>query len=123
MSKSRREFLVNTSLGLVGTALLAQEPTEPKPSEPPPGAPPAFGTAPAVGPEVSPETFVQAEKLVQIEMKPADIKMAADSWRSNLAPLYERRTGPRKISIEPQIAPYSRWNPELPGQKHAQLRE
>jgi Asp-tRNA(Asn)/Glu-tRNA(Gln) amidotransferase A subunit family amidase len=128
MSKSRREFLVNTSLGLVstglvGTALLAQEPTEQKPNEPPPGAPPAFGTAPAVGPEVSPETFVQAEKLVQIEMKPADIKMAADSWRSNLAPLYERRTGPRKISIEPQIAPYSRWNPELPGQKHAQLRE
>jgi len=123
MSKSRREFLVNTSIALVGTAVLGQEPTEQKPSEPPPGAPPAFGTAAAVGPEVSPETFVQAEKLVQIEMKPADIKMAADTWRSNLAPLYERRTGPRKIAIEPQIAPYSRWDPVLPGQKHAQLRE
>jgi len=123
MSKSRREFLVNTSIALVGTAVLGQEPTEQKPSEPPPGAPPAFGTAAAVGPEVSPETFVQAEKLVQIEMKPADIKMAADTWRSNLAPLYERRTGPRKIAIEPQIAPYSRWDPVLPGQKHAQLRD
>jgi len=123
MSKSRREFLVNTSIALVGTAVLGQEPTEQKPSEPPPGAPPAFGTAAAVGPEVSPETFVQAEKLVQIELKPADIKMAADTWRSNIAPLYERRTGPRKIAIEPQIAPYSRWDPVLPGQKHAQLRD
>ena len=123
MSKSRREFLVNTSIALVGTAVLGQEPSEQKPSELPAGAPPAFGTAAAVGPEVSPETFVQAEKLVQIEMKPADIKMAADTWRSNLAPLYERRTGPRKIAIEPQIAPYSRWDPVLPGQKRAQLRD
>jgi Asp-tRNA(Asn)/Glu-tRNA(Gln) amidotransferase A subunit family amidase len=123
MSKSRREFLVNTSIALVGTAVLSQEPTEQKPGELPPGAPPAFGTAAAVGPEVSPETFVQAEKLVQIEMKPADIKMAADTWRSNLAPLYERRTGPKKIVIEPQVAPYSRWDPVLPGQKHAQLSD
>src|SRR5437588_3962133 len=123
MSKSRREFLVNTSIALVGTAVLGQEPSEQKPGEPPPGAPPAFGTAPAVGPEVSPDTFAQAEKLVQIEMKPADLKMAADSWRSNLAPVYERRTGPKKIAIEPQIAPYSRWDPMLPGQKHAQLRD
>jgi Asp-tRNA(Asn)/Glu-tRNA(Gln) amidotransferase A subunit family amidase len=123
MSRSRREFLVNTSIALVGTAVLGQEPSEQKPSEPPPGAPPAFGTAAAVGPEVSPETFVQAEKLVQIEMKPADIKMAADTWRSNIAPLYERRTGPKKIAIEPQIAPYSRWDPVLPGQKRGQLRD
>ncbi|MFL6301002.1 MAG: amidase [Terriglobales bacterium] len=123
MSKSRREFLVNTSIALVGTAVLGQEPAEQKPSEPPAGAPPAFGTAAAVGPEVSPETIVQAEKLVQIEMKPADIRMAAGTWRSNIAPLYERRTGPKKIAIEPQIAPYSRWDPVLPGQKHAQLRD
>src|SRR3954471_11905378 len=123
MSKSRREFLVNTSIALVGTAVLGQEPAEQKPGELPAGAAPAFGTPAAVGPEVSPETFVQAEKLVQIEMKPADIKMAADTWRSNLAPLYERRTGPKKIVIEPQVAPYSRWDPVLPGQKHAQLSD
>jgi Asp-tRNA(Asn)/Glu-tRNA(Gln) amidotransferase A subunit family amidase len=123
MSRSRREFLVNTSIALLGTAVLGQEPSEQKPAELPAGAPPAFGTAAAVGPEVSPETFVQAEKLVQIEMKPADIKMAADTWRSNIAPLYERRTGPKKIAIEPQIAPYSHWDPVLPGQKHAQLRD
>jgi len=122
MPKSRREFLVTTSIGLVGTAMMGQTQSEQKPGEPPPGAPPAFGTAPAVGPEVSPGTFVEAEKLVQVELKPADLKMAANSWRSNLAPLYERRTGPRKIRLEPGVAPYSRWDPVLPGQKRDQLR-
>src|SRR4051812_8182874 len=101
MPKSRREFLVTTSVGLVGTAMMGQIPSEQKPAEPPPGAPPAFGTGPEVGPPVSPETFAEAEKLVQIELKPADRTMAANSWRRNLAPIYERRTGPRKIRLEP----------------------
>jgi Asp-tRNA(Asn)/Glu-tRNA(Gln) amidotransferase A subunit family amidase len=121
MSKSRREFLVTTSVALVGTAVMGQTPSEQKPGEPPPGAPPAFGTGPAVGPAVSPETFAEAEKLVQIELKPDELKMAAASWRSNLAPVYERRTGPRKIRLEPGIAPYSRWDPVLPGQKQDAL--
>src|SRR3954471_2049533 len=30
-----------------------------------PGAPPTFGTAPGVGPEVTPATFEEAERLVQ----------------------------------------------------------
>src|SRR4051812_7919640 len=123
MSKSRREFLTNTSLAIVGTAVLGQAQGEQKPSELPPGAPPAFGTAPAVGPAVTPTTFVEAEKLVQIQMKEADRNMAAATWRSNLAPLYERRTGPKKVAIEPQIAPYSRWDPVLPGQKVGTERE
>jgi len=123
MSKSRREFLTNTSLAIVGTAVLGQAQGEQKPSELPPGAPPAFGTAPAVGPAVSPTTFVEAEKLVQIELKEADRNMAAATWRSNLAPLYERRTGPRKIQLEPGIAPWSRWDPVLPGQKVGTERE
>src|SRR3954471_16408835 len=123
MSKSRREFLTNTSLAIVGTAVLGQAQGEQKPSELPPGAPPAFGTAPAVGPVVTPNTFVEAEKLVQIEMKEPDRNMAAATWRSNLAPLYERRTGPRKIQLEPGIAPWSRWDPVLPGQKVGTERE
>src|SRR5438045_7971459 len=122
MSKSRREFLTNTSLAVVGTAVLGQAQGEQKPGELPPGAPPAFGTAPAVGPVVSPTTFAEAEKLVQIELKDAELKMAADSWRSNLAPVYERRTGPRKIALEPGIAPYSRWDPVLPGQSVGVVR-
>ena len=124
MSKSRRQFLAQASLGLLGAAVAstvdAQQPTATpaqKPSEPPAGTPPAFGTAPAVGPEVSTTTFAEAEKLVQVEMTPADTAQAAGNWRMSMAPLYERRTGPRKIAIEPAIAPYSQWNPVLPGEK------
>lgn len=87
--------------------------------EPPPGAPPAFGTAPPVGPQVSPSTFAQSEKLVRFEMTPAERSQAARNWRSAMAPLYERRTGPRKVRIESNIAPYSQWNPILPGQHPA----
>jgi Asp-tRNA(Asn)/Glu-tRNA(Gln) amidotransferase A subunit family amidase len=32
-----------------------------------------------------------------------------------MAALYERRTGPRKVSIEPTLAPALLWNPVLPG--------
>ena len=125
MRRSRREFLTDTSIGLVGAAVLGQgraeaqtpETQSQQPPNLPPGAPPAFGTAPAVGPEVSPDTFSEAEKLVQVEMSKAEIAQAASSWRSNLAALYERRTGPHKIELEPTLAPYSEWNPILPGQK------
>ena len=40
---------------------------------------------------------------------------AAGNWRNSLAPVYERRTGPRKLAIEASIAPYSRWDATLPG--------
>jgi Asp-tRNA(Asn)/Glu-tRNA(Gln) amidotransferase A subunit family amidase len=81
----------------------------------PAGAPPAFGTAPAVGPEVSPATFAAAEKLVAVEMTDAERAEAAGNWRNSLAPVYERRTGPRKLAIAPSIAPWSRWDCTLPG--------
>ena len=123
MSKSRRQFLAQASLGLLGAAVAssvdAQEPTATpaqKPAEPPAGTPPAFGTAPAVGPEVSTVTFAEAEKLAQVEMSAAERAEAAGNWRNAMAPLYERRTGPRKIALEPAIAPYSQWNPVLPGE-------
>jgi Asp-tRNA(Asn)/Glu-tRNA(Gln) amidotransferase A subunit family amidase len=81
----------------------------------PPGAPPAFGTAPPVGPEVSPATFAEAEKLVQVEMTPVDRATAAGNWRMQMAPLLERRTGPRKIELEATLAPATQWNPSLAG--------
>ena len=113
MAKSRRDFLTETSLGLLAAATasrcLAQQP-----SELPPGAPPAFGTAPAAGPEVSPATFAEAEKLVQVELNSKERAMAADSWRRTMAALYERRTGPRKVMLESTLAPASQWNPVLP---------
>jgi Asp-tRNA(Asn)/Glu-tRNA(Gln) amidotransferase A subunit family amidase len=88
-----------------------------KPTEPPPGAPPAFGTAPPVGPEVSPASFAQAEKLVEVELSAVELAQASGNWRSAMAPLYERRVGPRKVALEETLAPASLWNPILPGQK------
>jgi len=82
---------------------------------PPAGAPPAFGTAPNTGPEVSAATFAEAEKLVQVEMTNGDRTEAASNWRNSMAALYERRTGPRKVTLTETIAPYSTWNPVLPG--------
>jgi Asp-tRNA(Asn)/Glu-tRNA(Gln) amidotransferase A subunit family amidase len=121
MGKTRREFLTETSLGLLGAAVAGTQ--QQKPGEPPAGTPPAFGTGPAVGPEVSPATFAEAEKVVQAEMSPADRETAASSWRGNMAALYERRAGPHKVTIEAEVAPYSRWDPILPGQKRGPERQ
>jgi Asp-tRNA(Asn)/Glu-tRNA(Gln) amidotransferase A subunit family amidase len=124
MSKSRREFLAETSLAVLGAATVCrgqqQQQQEP---ELPPGAPSTFGTAPAVGPQVSPATFAEAEKLVQIELSGAERAMAAGGWRTTMAYLYERRTGPRKVAFEPTLAPASRWDPMLPGLKAAPERD
>ncbi len=120
MSKSRREFLTQTAAGLVGAAAASQaakaasQAPDPVPT-PVAGTPPAFGTAPAVGPEVSPATFAEAEKIVRYEMKAADRAQAAGNWRSAMAGTMERRTGPRKVKIEDSVAPASRWDPMIPG--------
>src|SRR5256884_9579714 len=110
MSKSRRYFL-NTSLGLIGATAACSKKQQPKSAELPAGAPPAFGTAPAVGPQVSTSTFAEAEKLVQFELTSAERSQAAGNWRNSLAPLYERRTGPRKLALETSVAPWSRCDP------------
>ena len=86
------------------------------PAAPPAGEPPAFGTAPPVGPPVSPATFAEAEKLVQFPLSPAARQMAAGNWSRQMAPVYELRTGPRKLSLNNAVAPASRWDPVLPGQ-------
>ena len=88
-----------------------------------PGAPPAFGTAPATGPEVSLTTFAEAEKLVQAPLTDKDRTQAAGNWRQAMAGLYERRTGPKKVAIEATVAPYSTWNPVLPGQSPGPERD
>jgi Asp-tRNA(Asn)/Glu-tRNA(Gln) amidotransferase A subunit family amidase len=120
MPGSRRDFLAQGTLGLLSVAVAAhaQTPQSQEPAAPTPGAPPAFGTAPPVGPEVSPATFAEAEKLVQVEMTAADRAEAAENWRMQMAPLYERRTGPHKLAIEESVAPATQWNPILPGVTH-----
>ena len=114
MSRSRRQFLIHASAGLLGAAAVG---AAAQTTEPPPGTPPAFGTGPQVGPEVSAATITEAEKLVQIDLTESEREIAASSWRSNMAALYERRTGPRKITLGPTTAPALRWDPILPGQK------
>ncbi|PYT81938.1 MAG: amidase [Acidobacteria bacterium] len=122
MPDSRRQFLAKTSLGLLGAAVSLNGEAQ-EPSQLPPGAPPAFGTGPAVGPEVSSATFAEAEKLARVQLTPAARAQAAASWRVNMAPLMERRTGPRNVALEPALAPFSRYESVLPGQHPAAQRD
>ena len=120
MANSRRAFLINSSFAILGTATAAnaQSPTVAEKqnlAESPPGAPPAFGTSPPIGPDVSPATFTEAEKLAQVPMTEKDRAQAAQNWQNSMAALYERRTGPRKVELGSTLVPYSQWNPVLPG--------
>lgn len=118
MARSRREFLAKGSMGLVAAAMASkaaggQTPQAAGPQIPStPGAPGAFGTAPATGPVVTVETFVEAEKLVQVEMTAKDLAEAAGNWRASMAAVYERRVGPRKLAIPDSVAPATVWNAE-----------
>ena len=146
MAKSRREFLADASVGLFGVAAVLstqdQEAVAAQPAasraatpqsatsspgqqagNPPPGTPSAFGTAPPVGPVVSPDTFADAEKLVRVEMTAAERAQAAGNWRNSMAALYERRTGPKKVVLESTLSPASRWDPVLPGMKAGPERD
>src|SRR5947208_4475046 len=122
MSKSRRQFLTEASLTILGAAVASRSEVQPI-QEPTAGAPPAFGTAPPVGPAVSPATFAESEKLIRVQMSAAERAQAAGNWRSAMAPLYELRTGPRKVELESTLAPYSLWNPVLPGEKAGPQRD
>jgi Asp-tRNA(Asn)/Glu-tRNA(Gln) amidotransferase A subunit family amidase len=129
MTIARRRFLQHSALGLAGAALVPAvaagadpqappaTPPSPGPGAPPPGTPPAFGTGPAVGPEITPATIAEAEKLAQVTYTTAERAQAAGNWRVSMAPLYERRTGPRRVRFDPGLAPASRWDPAIPGVK------
>ena len=127
---TRRHFLEQAPLGLAaaiaacrGSLSEGRPPTAtpPAPGAPPPGAPPTFGTAPGAGPEVAAATFEEAERLTQVTMTPAERAQAAGSWRRSLAPLLERRTGPRRVELPETVAPATRWNPLLMAPAAAEL--
>jgi len=123
---TRRQFLITAPLGVLGAAAACggEQPGRAVATPPPtPGAPPTFGTAPSSGPPVSASTFAEAEKLAQVTMSAAEREMAAASWRQSMAPLLERRVGPRKIALEPHIAPATRWNPVLAGENTGPARD
>lgn len=110
--KFRRQFLINASTTLAALAATRGAQAQVT-NEAPAGSPPTFGTLPAVGPEVSPATFAEAEKLVQTAMTPAQRAMAAASWRTSMASMLERRTGPRKVALADGLAPATVWDPAL----------
>jgi Asp-tRNA(Asn)/Glu-tRNA(Gln) amidotransferase A subunit family amidase len=110
MARSRREFLAKGSMGLMGAAMTAKTASG-KQTPSTPGAPPAFATSAAVGPQVTEQTFVEAEKLVQVEMTPKDTAQVAGNWRQSMAALFERRTGPRKLALGEADVPAMVWRP------------
>src|SRR5256886_4483414 len=113
---TRRQFLIRAPLGvLVAAAACRKSPPSNSQTPTTPGAPPTFGTGAGSGPEVTPATFAEAERLMQVTMTPAERQQAADSWRQSLAPYLERRTGPRKLAIATTDSPATLWNPMLPG--------
>jgi len=115
----RRQFLIQAPLGLLAATQavhaepLPQDGATPAPAAPPstPGAPPTFGATPGFGPAVSPATFAEAEKLMQVTNTPAQRATMAASWRVSLASTMERRTGPRKVALAPELAPATVWRP------------
>lgn len=122
MQKSRRKFLSRASVTLAAASAACRNAGQTSAGLPP-GAPPAFGTAPETGPAVSASTFAEAEKLVAFPMTQAERDQAASDWRMSLAAVYERRTGPKKYSLDASVAPATLWNPVLPGQKAAAARD
>jgi Asp-tRNA(Asn)/Glu-tRNA(Gln) amidotransferase A subunit family amidase len=115
---TRRQFLIQAPIGLAAAvaACRGEEHTAAPAAgaaTTTAGAPPTFGTALAVGPAVSPATFAEAEKLAQVSLTDAERDMAVASWSKSLAPLLERRVGPRKVPLEAEQVPASRWDPVL----------
>jgi Asp-tRNA(Asn)/Glu-tRNA(Gln) amidotransferase A subunit family amidase len=114
---TRRQFLIRAPLGVLVTAIACRSET-PAPGSSStaatPGAPPTFGTLMGSGPDVTPATFAEAEKLMQVTMTAAERQQAAASWKTSMAPYLERRTGPRQVAIATTDAPGTLWNPVLP---------
>jgi Asp-tRNA(Asn)/Glu-tRNA(Gln) amidotransferase A subunit family amidase len=121
MTESRREFLTRTAAGIVGATAAGAAVAEAASPEPTPtpvaGTPPAFGTAPPTGPEITPATVAEAEKLARVEYTAAERSQLATSWPRSMASTMERRTGPRKLALEATLSPATLWNPMIPGVK------
>ncbi len=127
---TRRQFLVQAPVGLLAVAAAcrgeqgaADTTGSATAGTPPPGAPTAFNTGPVSGPPVSANTFAEAEKLAQVTLTPAERDMAAASWRTAMAPMLERRVGPRKVALDDTVSPATHWNPSAFAQPMGSSRD
>jgi Asp-tRNA(Asn)/Glu-tRNA(Gln) amidotransferase A subunit family amidase len=50
---------------------------------------------------------------MRVELSAEQQAQAASTWRVAMAPLYEMRTGPKKVKIEAMVAPATVWMPRL----------
>lgn len=114
---TRRQFLIRAPIGLLGAAAACRGEEQGSAAATPggtpstPGAPVAFGTAPLMGPAVTATTFAEAAKLAQVTHSDAERAMMVESWRRTLASTMERRSGPRKVALAPELSPATTWNP------------
>ena len=99
---TRRQFLITAPMGARRRRRVPREPPEAPAAVLAPTRRRAADVRhrPGAGPPVSPATFAEAEKLAQVTMTAAEREMAAGSWRRSMAPLLERRTGPRKVALD-----------------------
>jgi Asp-tRNA(Asn)/Glu-tRNA(Gln) amidotransferase A subunit family amidase len=56
-------------------------------------------------------TFAEAEKLARVSYTEPDRAMLATSWPRTMAPMFERRTGPRSVTLPDTLAPAMVWSP------------
>ena len=118
---TRRQFLITAPMGMLAATAGCggQAPSSPAPASTTTMSPPPTPRGAArlrhrarPGPPVSPATFAEAEKLVQVTHAPgASADWPPASWRRSLAPLLERRTGPRKVALDADVAPATRVDP------------
>ncbi|MFT5143116.1 MAG: Asp-tRNA(Asn)/Glu-tRNA(Gln) amidotransferase A subunit family amidase [Rhodothermales bacterium] len=116
--ETRRQFVKKVPLALAGAVAACSTPEQKailQQDTSTPGAPPTFGTMRETGPAVTPGTFAEAEKLMQFPMEASERAMASEAWGRSMAAMLERRVGPRKVAIGPEVSPGFVWNPVLPG--------
>ena len=91
---TRRQFLIRAPLGFLASAVACRNEVQSPGSPSTPGAPPTFGTGTGSGPDVSPATFAEAEKLIEAlnalhpdEMSPRDALEALYALKAKLPKL------------------------------------
>jgi Asp-tRNA(Asn)/Glu-tRNA(Gln) amidotransferase A subunit family amidase len=109
---SRRKFIAGTAL-LAGAAVVGRS-AEASPDAGTSTTPAPPGTAPVAGAfgPVTPGTFVEAEKLAEVQYTAAERAQAAASWDMNFGAMLKAR---RAYHPTASVVPGCVWDPRIPG--------